>query len=119
MNSNIKIAVIGGTGKAGKYLVKQLLKQGFNMRLLLRNPEKFTTESTAIEILQGDAGNEADVYSLIQGCHAVISMLGTGVPPSEYTIFRDFAKEQKTEIEEFSGKVYIIEDSLKAPVWKV
>jgi GLPGLI family protein len=38
---------------------------------------------------------------------------------SDYTIFRDFDKEQKTEIEEFSGKVYIIEDSLTAPVWKV
>lgn len=38
---------------------------------------------------------------------------------SEYAILRDFEKEKKTEIEEFSGKVYIIEDTLIAPVWKV
>lgn len=38
---------------------------------------------------------------------------------SEYAIYRDFDKERKTEIEEFSGKVYIIEDTLVAPVWKV
>jgi len=38
---------------------------------------------------------------------------------SEYAILRDFEKERKTEIEEFSGKVYMIEDTLIAPVWKV
>lgn len=37
----------------------------------------------------------------------------------EYIITRDFEKETKMEVEEFSGKVYIIEDSLRAPVWKV
>ena len=35
-----KIAVIGGTGKAGKYLVKQLVNQGFKIKVLLRNPDK-------------------------------------------------------------------------------
>lgn len=37
----------------------------------------------------------------------------------EYLIFRNFDKEQKTEIIEMLGKTYIIEDSLKAPKWKV
>ncbi|KQS33907.1 GLPGLI family protein [Dyadobacter sp. Leaf189] len=38
---------------------------------------------------------------------------------SEYMIFRDFDKGTKMELEEFSGKNYIIEDSLPAPKWKV
>ena len=37
----------------------------------------------------------------------------------EYVIFRDFEKETKTEIIEMLGKTYLIEDSLKAPKWKV
>lgn len=37
----------------------------------------------------------------------------------EYLIFRDFEKERKTEIIEMLGKTYVIEDSLKAPKWKV
>ena len=37
----------------------------------------------------------------------------------EYLVFRDFDKGVKTEIEEFAGKVYIIEDSLVMPKWKV
>lgn len=38
---------------------------------------------------------------------------------SEYTIFRDFLTDRKIEVEEFSGKAYVIEDSLVPPVWKV
>lgn len=38
---NTNIAVIGGTGKSGKFLVKQLLNQGFHINLLLRNPQNF------------------------------------------------------------------------------
>lgn len=37
----------------------------------------------------------------------------------EYYIYRDFEKEKKTEIIEMMGKTYIIEDSLRAPSWKV
>ncbi len=37
----------------------------------------------------------------------------------EYIIMHDYDKGTKTEIEEFSGKNYIIEDKLIAPKWKV
>lgn len=39
MVKRTKIAVIGGGGRTGKYLVSQLLNQGFHVKLLLRNPE--------------------------------------------------------------------------------
>jgi GLPGLI family protein len=38
---------------------------------------------------------------------------------SEYMVFRDFAKGTKIEVEEFAGKLYVIEDSLVTPPWKV
>lgn len=37
----------------------------------------------------------------------------------EFVIYRDFQKEKITEIIEMLGKTYVIEDSLKAPKWKV
>ena len=40
MEQKIKIAVLGGGGRTGKYLVTQLLSQGYHLKLLLRNPEK-------------------------------------------------------------------------------
>jgi GLPGLI family protein len=37
----------------------------------------------------------------------------------EFKIYRNFASEKRTDIIEMLGKTYIVEDSLKAPKWKV
>lgn len=73
---NIKIAVLGGGGRTGKYLVNQLLKQGFSIKLLLRTPEDFTIENSQIEIIKGDAVDENTIRLLLAGCRAVISTIG-------------------------------------------
>lgn len=76
MEKFLKIAIIGGTGKAGKYLVKQLVNQGFKMKVLLRNPNKLESTNLLIEKVSGDVRNFESVNSLIEGCSAVISTLG-------------------------------------------
>lgn len=38
---------------------------------------------------------------------------------SDYKIYRDFGQEKRTEIIQMLDKTYIIEDSLRAPKWKV
>ncbi len=81
----IKIAVIGGTGKSGKYLVQQLLKKGFSVTLLLRNPENFDTQNPLLKIIKGDARNFESVLLLLQDCDMVVSTLGQ--PKGEPTIF--------------------------------
>lgn len=82
-----KIAVIGGTGKSGKYLVKHLLNQGFHIKVLIRNPERFQIQSSLVEVIIGNVEDYEDIRTLVEGCHAVISALGLGLPPSEPTIF--------------------------------
>ncbi|WP_259016211.1 GLPGLI family protein [Emticicia fluvialis] len=37
----------------------------------------------------------------------------------DYYIYRNFEKEKKIELIEMMGKTYVVEDSLKAPNWKV
>ncbi|NID10963.1 GLPGLI family protein [Fibrivirga algicola] len=37
----------------------------------------------------------------------------------ELAFFRDFANEKQVDIEEMLGKVYVIEDSLRIPSWKI
>ncbi|WAC10224.1 NAD(P)-dependent oxidoreductase [Dyadobacter pollutisoli] len=71
-----KIAVIGGGGRTGKYIVDQLLQKGFSLRLLLRNPNTFTIQDPLIEIIHGDVLDEKIVNVLIEGCQAVISTVG-------------------------------------------
>ena len=76
MEQKIKIAVLGGGGRTGKYLVTQLLSQGYHLKLLLRNPEKLQLESPFIEIIKGDAIDAEAIRSLLQDCQAVISTIG-------------------------------------------
>jgi GLPGLI family protein len=38
---------------------------------------------------------------------------------SEYAVARNFEKETKAELLEMLGRVYVLEDSLKAPNWKI
>src|SRR5690349_19568287 len=85
MEHKTKIAVLGGTGKAGKYLVNQLLSDGYAIKMLHRHPENLQYTSSKIEVVKGDARDEHSVLSTVQGCHAVISALGQ--PKGESSIF--------------------------------
>jgi putative NADH-flavin reductase len=71
-----KVAVLGGSGRTGKYLVNQLLKKGFSIKLLLRDPESFTIKSSQIEIIQGDAVDLNSIKLLLKDCQAVLSTVG-------------------------------------------
>lgn len=108
MKSDIKIAVIGGTGKSGKYLVAQLLEQGFQIKLLLRNPVHSPALHPLIEIVPGDVANYADVLTLVKDCHAVISTLGLGNPPSTPTIFSQSTSYVLQAMEEYKVRRYIL-----------
>lgn len=87
MQQSSTIAVIGGTGKAGKYVVNLLIQRGFHLKILLRNPKKFQIKSPQIETIQGDVKDYDTVLSLIKDTEAVISALGLGQPASETSIF--------------------------------
>lgn len=76
MKNISKAAVLGGGGRTGKFLVNQLLKEGFNVKLLLRNPENFEIENPDIEIIQGDALDFETIKLLLKDCQAVISTIG-------------------------------------------
>lgn len=76
MNQNKKIAVLGGGGRTGKYLITQLIEKGYSIKVLLRNPETFQIESPLIQIIQGDATDSKVVRSLIDGCQGVMSTIG-------------------------------------------
>lgn len=76
MKQNSKIAILGGGGRTGNFLVTQLIDQGYNLKLLLRNPENFSISDPLIEILKGDAVDGESIHSLVEGCQAVISTVG-------------------------------------------
>ncbi len=108
MNTTIKVAVIGGTGKAGKYLVQQLLKQGFHFKVLVRNPERFKIENPLIEVVHGNVADYETVLTLLKGCDALISTLSLGIPASELTIFSTATKHIIRAMTVLNLKHYIV-----------
>lgn len=76
MSQQHTIAVLGGGGRTGKFVVSQLLNQGCRLKLLLRSPEHFQLQNENIEIVKGDALDPETIRSLVKGCKAVISTIG-------------------------------------------
>ncbi|AZB11589.1 NAD-dependent epimerase/dehydratase family protein [Chryseobacterium sp. G0162] len=104
------IAVIGGTGKSGKYLVQNLLEKRYPIKLLWRKPEDFKMQDPLIEIVKGDVRDEEAVHSLIEGCNIVISTLGQ--PKEEKSIFSDATKNIIRTMNHYGIKRYIVTTGL-------
>lgn len=104
------IAVIGGTGKSGKYLVQNLLEKGYPIKLLWRNPEDFKMQDPLIEIVKGDVRDGEAVNSLIEGCDMVISTLGQ--PKGEKSVFSDAAENIIRTMNYYGIKRYIVTTGL-------
>lgn len=79
------IAILGATGKAGHYIVTTLIQQGYPVKILLRNPDKWTLSSPHVHIIKGDALNEADILALLQSSDFVISAIGQ--PGNPFPVF--------------------------------
>lgn len=76
----MKLAIIGSTGFVGKTLVNKALKQGHQMKVLARSPEKLDELKEKVEAVQGDMFDPACLQMLVAGVDAVISTAG---PPRE------------------------------------
>jgi uncharacterized protein YbjT (DUF2867 family) len=105
-----KIAVIGGTGKSGTYVVNRLIGAGFSPRLLHRNPSLVQNPNPLIEWVKGDARNPESVHALVAGCDAVISTLGQ--PKAEPSIFSDATRNVIGAMEFFQIKRYVLTTGL-------
>ncbi len=110
MQNNQPIAVIGGTGKSGKYLVSQLLSRGQALKLLVRDAKRSPFHHPLIELVEGDARQYAAVDSLIRGCCAVISTLGQ--PKGESPIFSAATANVLRAMGEYGVKRFILTTGL-------
>ncbi|RAJ37011.1 NAD(P)-dependent oxidoreductase [Pedobacter cryoconitis] len=76
MKQAIKIALLGATGKAGQYLLQELLTNGYQVKSLIRKPKDYKISHPALEIVAGDIKDMATTRQLIEGCDVVISAIG-------------------------------------------
>ena len=74
-----KILVVGATGRVGGAAVELLLEAGFEVRALVRRPEKGERlRSLGAETVVGDATTPETLGPAVRGCSGIFSALGAG-----------------------------------------
>lgn len=68
------ILLTGGTGSIGKQLTDELMKSGYNLRILSRNSS--AKERKNIEYISGDLNNIESLASAVKGVDAIIHLAG-------------------------------------------
>jgi putative NADH-flavin reductase len=78
----MKIAIFGSTGFLGSVLLELALGKGYQVKTLVRNPDKLGEFKNQVEFIHGDIFNEKDIQSTIAGTEALLSTVG---PPNRNT----------------------------------
>ena len=105
------ILVIGGTGMLGKPVAQQLKADGFNVRLLVRNPEKARKLlGDGYEFIQGDVDNVASLSAALTGVDGVHISLKGGPTEADFERMDHFAVRDIARIakEKNVGRVTLI-----------
>ncbi len=71
-----RIALFGATGQTGSLFLEAALAKGYEVKALVRNPDKITIKNPKLTLLQGDVLNEQDVDKVVLGADIVVSLFG-------------------------------------------
>ncbi len=71
-----KIALFGATGKTGKEFLTKALQAEYDIKALVRDPQKLTTTSDKLQIIQGDVLDQNAVDATVEGTDMVVSLFG-------------------------------------------
>ena len=104
---NNRIALIGGTGKSGSYLTRELIKQNYKIKMLVRNPSQLTIDPSQIEMVEGTVRDFKTIHTLLSNCTAVISMLG-GHVPGEPPVFSISTEHVLRAMKDYGMNRYIV-----------
>lgn len=105
----MQVALFGGTGFVGSYLVEELLRHQHQPVLLVRpGSESKVVQVEQCRLIPGDIQDSAAIRRTLDGCDAVIYCIG---------ILREFPKQGITFDElQFRGAVRVIDAALEAGV---
>jgi uncharacterized protein YbjT (DUF2867 family) len=77
----MRLLVLGATGRTGRELVEQALRDGHEVTGLVRDRSvAFETESERLSVVEGNVCRTGDVERAVQGHDAVLSVLGVNSP---------------------------------------
>lgn len=72
----MQITILGSTGQVGKVVVDQALKAKYQVKVLVRNPEKLGDLKDKVQVVLGNLQDEGAVEKALVGSIAVINVSG-------------------------------------------
>lgn len=73
-----QIVLIGASGFVGSALLNEALHRGFQVKAIVRNPEKITLKNPSLQVVKGDVSSPETVTSLCKGYETVVSAYNPG-----------------------------------------
>ena len=75
------ITVFGGSGFVGKYVVRDLCRKGYRVRVAVRNPhvagdQRLAGDVGQVQIVQANVRNRPSIERAVEGAYAVINLVG-------------------------------------------
>jgi nucleoside-diphosphate-sugar epimerase len=68
----MRVAITGGTGYVGRYIIDALVAGGHDVRVLVRNKDKPLGLPKAVEVVSGGLDPDADFRHLVDGANALV-----------------------------------------------
>jgi nucleoside-diphosphate-sugar epimerase len=80
------VALTGATGFVGSHILEQLIRSGFNVRLLARDPARLTHQDGTVEIVPGSLDDTEALQRLVADASAIIHCAGliSGVTRTQF-----------------------------------
>jgi len=85
-----RVTVFGGTGFLGRNLVDRLLRQGYRVRVAVRNPrpDLFQDTDNRLEQVRSDVRDVQSVADSIEGADGVVNAVGLYVESRNWCTYR-------------------------------
>ncbi|XP_059172999.1 flavin reductase (NADPH)-like isoform X2 [Physella acuta] len=74
--TSMKVVILGATGPTGIELTHEALRRGYEVTLLVRNPEKVTILNEKLKVVHADLEKSDELVDHLKGCDVVVSALG-------------------------------------------
>src|SRR3977135_4427925 len=88
----MQITILGAAGRIGKEVVKEALKAGYQVKVLVRNPDKLGELKERVEIVEGNLLDPLSVEKAMDGSRVVINLSGAAKEPDQVIKFQKIGK---------------------------
>ena len=88
----MQITILGSTGQVGKAVVIEALKSGYQVKVLVRSPDKLGDLKEKVEVIKGNLLDAMSVEKALEGRKAIINVSGAVKEPEQYKNFQKIGK---------------------------